>query len=122
MPFRNLIWELSWITESGYDGYKLVHDTFHHYLGPDENFYPSYTGLVHISGVETNIPKSEIRDEHRILISADDMMSNKEQINTLETQGYTGAYSFEPFSGEVQNMSLKALKEATKESLAFLIE
>ena len=109
------------IQESGYDGYKLVHDTFHHYLGPDENFYPAYTGLVHISGVETDIPKNQIRDEHRILIDSQDIMSNKEQIKTLETEGYSGNYSFEPFSTEVQNMSLETLKESIQESLKFII-
>ncbi len=109
------------IRESGYDGYKLVHDTFHHYLSPDESFYPSHTGLVHISGVETPLPKSQIKDAHRILIQPYDIMSNKEQIHTLEIQGYTGSYSFEPFSENVQNLSLDALKEAIEESLKFLI-
>jgi 2-keto-myo-inositol isomerase len=110
------------IRESGYDGYKLVHDTFHHYLGPDKNFYPTYTGLVHISGVETDIPKHHIRDEHRILIDSQDIMSNKGQINILETEGYRGNYSFEPFSADVQNMSLKPLKESLQDSLKFIIE
>lgn len=109
------------IQESGYGKYKLVHDTFHHYLSSDERFYSSYTGLVHISGVETDIPKSWIKDEHRILISSHDIMNNKEQLHMLETQGYTGSYSFEPFSAEIQNMPLEALKEAIEESLTFMM-
>ncbi len=110
------------IEESGYDGYKLVHDTFHHYLSPDEHFYPAHTGLVHISGVGTNIPKNQIRDEQRILIDSQDIMSNKDQIKVLEAGGYSGIYSFEPFSAEVQNMSLDTLKESIKESLSFIME
>ena len=108
------------IQESGYEGYRLVHDTFHHYLGPDEVVYPEHTGLVHISGVETDIPTSQIRDAHRILIGARDIMDNKAQIRDLEAQGYTGIYSFEPFSADVQNMSLANLKEALAASLEFL--
>jgi predicted xylose isomerase-like sugar epimerase len=49
-------------------------------------------------------------------------MSNKDQIKVLETEGYRGIYSFEPFSAEVQDMSLDELKEALKESLKFIIE
>lgn len=108
------------IQESGYDGYRLVHDTFHHYLGPDETFFPEYTGLVHISGVETDIPTSQIRDGHRILIGEKDIMGNKAQIRALESQGYTGMYSFEPFSPEVQNMPLEELKRALSACLKFL--
>ncbi len=108
------------IQESGYEGYKLVHDTFHHYLSSDESFYPTYTGLVHISGVKAGIPKTQIRDEHRILIGPRDIMRNKEQIKMLETDGYTGVYSFEPFSTTVQNMSSETLQETLQESLRFL--
>lgn len=109
------------IQESGYDGYRLVHDTFHHYLGPDETFFPEYTGIVHISGVETDIPMSQIRDGHRILIGEKDIMGNKAQIRALESQGYTGMYSFEPFSPEVQHLSLEELKRAFAACLEFLI-
>jgi 2-keto-myo-inositol isomerase len=108
------------IQESGYVGYKLVHDTFHHYLGPDEHVYPAHTGLVHISGVETDLPKSQIRDEHRVLIGSRDIMGNTGQIALLESQGYTGEYSFEPFSAEVQNMSLEQLQQAVLASLEFI--
>jgi 2-keto-myo-inositol isomerase len=108
------------IQETGFAGYKLVHDTFHHYLSGDDTFYPASTGLVHISGVETRIPKAQIKDAHRILIGAQDLMANKQQIDMLETQGYSGNYSFEPFSADVQQMSLDELKEAIEESLKFI--
>ena len=97
-----------------------MHDTFHHYLGPDETVFPEYTGLVHISGVETDIPTSQIRDGHRVLIGGRDIMDNKAQIQALESQGYNGFYSFEPFSSDVQNMSLEQLTDALSESLEFI--
>lgn len=108
------------IQESGYEGYQLVHDTFHHYLGPDETIFPEYTGLVHISGVEADIPTSQIRDGHRILIGEQDIMDNKAQIYELESQGYAGLYSFEPFSSEVQRMTLDDFRSALSESLNFI--
>ena len=110
------------IEESGYDGYKLVHDTFHHYLSPDEHVYPARTGLIHISGVKADIPNDQIRDEHRILLDAQDIMGNTAQINALEREAYTGIYSFEPFSAEVQQMPLDALQKALQESLAYIMK
>jgi 2-keto-myo-inositol isomerase len=109
------------IQESGSSSYQLVHDTFHHYFGPDEDMYPDYTGLVHISGVEADLPENQIQDEHRILIGSQDMIHNKEQIQRFERKGYTGIYSFEPFSPEIHSMSPETLTEALKESLNFMI-
>lgn len=109
------------IQDFGYD-YQLVHDTFHHYLGPDEEIYPDYTGLVHISGVETELATTRIRDEHRILIGSGDIMRNKVQIALLEARGYSGVYSFEPFSADVQQMALETLRKSIRDSIAFLTE
>jgi 2-keto-myo-inositol isomerase len=72
---RSKVSALQAIRESGFSNYKIVHDTFHHYLGPDsddtlKNDYDiSYTGLVHVSGVESHIPSNQYRDDHRILIT-----------------------------------------------------
>ena len=46
------------IRESGQDVYRLVHDTFHHFLGPDDRIFPAETGIVHISGVEIDIDQA----------------------------------------------------------------
>lgn len=108
------------IGESGFDSFKLVHDSFHHYLGPDETVYPEKTGLVHISGVETALSKPQILDEHRVLIGAEDIMGNQTQIKALEANGYKGLYSFEPFSTQVQDMSRDKLKAALLESLELI--
>ena len=34
------------------DRFRLVHDTFHHYLAGEPRMFPDWTGLVHISGVD----------------------------------------------------------------------
>jgi len=72
---RSIVIAMKAIQESDYPVYKIVHDTFHHHIGPDtfdtiKNDYDiSYTELVHISGVECNIPVNEYRDNHRVLVS-----------------------------------------------------
>lgn len=105
------------IRESGEDAYRIVHDTFHHFLGPDEKLFSAETGIVHISGVEADIDQAQFEDDHRILIGPKDRIDNQAQISEMEAQGYSGFYSFEPFSPNVQKMSLKELSKALDESL-----
>jgi len=84
--------------------FKLVHDTFHHFIAGETEFFPEYTGIVHISGVvETVISRQEMRDGHRILVTSGDRLENCSQIETLENSGYRGAYSFEAFAKSVQS-------------------
>jgi 2-keto-myo-inositol isomerase len=103
-----------------------VHDTFHHHLGPDsddtlKNDYDiSYTGLVHVSGVESQIPSNQYKDGHRILITDADRLKNLEQLELLIQLGYKGDISFEPFAGDVQEMEIEALKAAINESIDFI--
>jgi len=109
------------IEESGFSScYKMVHDTFHHYLGIDDKIYPEYTGLVHISGVEASLPKNKIRDEYRILISSKDIMDNRGQIAAFQKAGFNGYFSFEPFSEVVQNMDKSELAEGVQKSVQYI--
>ena len=123
---RSKITAMKAIQESGCSNYKIVHDTFHHHLGPDardalENEYDiTYTGLVHVSGVEQDIPVNQYRDSHRFLITAGDNLKNREQIEHLITLGYTGDISFEPFASEVQRMEAEVLKSHVDQSIRFL--
>jgi 2-keto-myo-inositol isomerase len=81
--------------------FRLVHDTFHHYLAGEVRMFPERTGLVHISGVDdASLPLSRIRDEHRVLVGPDDILGNIGQIVAL-MEGYSGPYSFEPFAASV---------------------
>lgn len=87
------------------DTFRIVHDTFHHYVAGEEEIFPEHTGLVHISGVTDRIiGAKEMRDSHRVLVDRDDRLDNAGQIWALEEQGYSKILSFEPFSEEVHKM------------------
>jgi 2-keto-myo-inositol isomerase len=82
--------------------FKLVHDTFHHYLAGGGVFFPEHTGIVHISGVvDHELALEAIRDDHRILVDAHDRLGNVSQIAELREHGYRGPISFEAFSPSV---------------------
>lgn len=124
---RSLVTAEKAIQESGCPSYKIVHDTFHHYIGPDsletlKNDYDvSYTGLVHISGVERDLPAGRFKDEHRILIGLRDRLGSLEQVRLLLKLGYKGDISFEPFAEEVQNLGLEDSKIAVSESIEYIL-
>lgn len=114
------------IRKSGGGRYKIVHDTFHHHLGPDtmealgSAFDVAFTGLVHVSGVEQALPVQEYRDSHRVLISDRDLLKSRRQIEQLVAWGYTGDISFEPFAREVQAMDTEALKSLVDQGIRCL--
>lgn len=86
--------------------YKLVHDTFHHHLAHEMEFFPEWTGLVHISGVvDKSVTVDAMLDPHRVLVDAADRLDNVGQIRTLLARGYAGPFSFEPFAPEVQQLA-----------------
>jgi 2-keto-myo-inositol isomerase len=111
---------------SGFGCYRILYDTFHHYLGPDTDsdidgaFASSQAGLIHVSGVEASVPKESCRDAHRVLLSPADVMRSREQIARMVTLGYAGDISFEPFSADVQRMSRDALAAALTASIEYL--
>jgi len=85
------------------DRFKLVHDTFHHFLAGEPDFFPTQTGLVHISGVtDSTIGVSAMLDAHRVLVDEADRLGNLSQLTTLFASNYLGPISFEPFSSSVQ--------------------
>ncbi|MFC1875830.1 TIM barrel protein [Thermodesulfobacteriota bacterium] len=110
------------IQEVAYDDYQLVHDTFHHYLGPDDKVQTFYTSLVHISGVEAGITSGQFRDSHRVLVGPADKVKNLEQIKALLDRGYEGDFFFEPFSEEIHQMDLEVIKSSIDESIAYIVE
>ena len=125
---RSKVTALRAIQESGGRNYRIVHDTFHHQLGPDtdetlvKDYDISYTGLVHVSGVESDVPDTGYRDEHRILITAHDRIHNRDQLKRLFELGYRGNVSIEPFSQDIQTMEIEALKAAVEQSIRFLLQ
>jgi 2-keto-myo-inositol isomerase len=100
------------------DRFKLLHDTFHHYLASERELFPERTGLVHISGVEDRGLALKARDEHRVLVGPDDIMDNAGQIKALRAGGYTGPFSLEPFSPAVHALTDPA--RAIRDCFAFV--
>lgn len=99
----------------GGDVFKLVHDTFHHYLAGGGALFPAGTGIVHVSGVvDRSLTLEEIADAHRVLVDRDDRLGNVEQIIALREGGYEGPISIEAFSPKVHRISdpERALREA----------
>jgi 2-keto-myo-inositol isomerase len=82
--------------------FRIVHDTFHHYLSGEPRPLPDWTGLVHLSGIANqSLPLGALRDSHRGLIDAGDRLGNIAQITALLAGGYDGPFSFEPFAANV---------------------
>lgn len=103
----------------GASTYRLLHDTFHHAIASDPDFYPERTGLVHISGVSApGLALADMRDEHRVLIDEHDRIDNVGQIATLLRGGYTGFFSIECFAKNVQIDPV--LPEQLGRSIAFV--
>lgn len=108
------------IKDAGGEGvYKLMHDTFHHHLAGETEFYPEWTGLVHISGVvDPAVDVADMLDAHRVLVDAEDRLENISQIKALLEAGYDGPFSFEPFAAEVHDLADP--QAALAESIAYI--
>ena len=99
--------------------FRLVHDTFHHYLAGQPAVFPEMTGLAHISGViDAAVSVADMRDPHRVLVDRDDRLGNVAQIRALLAGGYAGQFSFEPFALAVH--ALASPGEALAESMEFI--
>jgi 2-keto-myo-inositol isomerase len=86
--------------------FKLVHDTFHHFLAGGGPIFPEHTGIVHISGVTTPaIAADEMADAHRGLVDSHDRLGNIEQIAALRAAGWAGPLSFEAFAPETHALA-----------------
>ncbi|KQC11083.1 MAG: hypothetical protein APR54_11290, partial [Candidatus Cloacimonas sp. SDB] len=114
------------IKEVGYEGYKIVFDTFHHAIGPDSleklrNEYDiNLTGIIHISAVTTDLFPEEYRDEHRNINFINDKLRSKKQMEYFIKNGYNGIVSFEPFAGALQLLEKEELKYKINRAIDFL--
>jgi 2-keto-myo-inositol isomerase len=102
------------------ESYQLLHDTFHHYLSGETEFFPQQTAMVHVSGVLAGKNKAAITDEDRILVTEDDIMDNCGQVAGLLKGGCTAPISYEPFSPQVRELPLPELKAQLQESIDYL--
>ena len=99
--------------------FKLVHDTFHHHLAGEDLFFPEWTGLVHISGVDDKaVSVADMRDGHRVLVGSADRLGNVTQLRRLLGAGYAGYASFEPFAAEIA--AAKDIESRLASSMAYL--
>lgn len=96
----------------------MVHDTFHHALAGFGPIFPELTGIVHVSGVTEPLWLDDMRDPHRVLVDADDILGNVPQIRALAARGYDGPVSFEPFAPSVHALADAA--PALRASMEFI--
>jgi 2-keto-myo-inositol isomerase len=122
---RSSLLTQSLIRDSGAP-YKIVLDTFHHYLSDvaqpefDAQIQIEGIGLVHLSGVEDARDKSALSDEERIMLSDRDRLESKKQVQNLERLGYTGIYAFEPFSSQLDSWTVADIEREIRQSIALL--
>lgn len=106
--------------------YKIVLDTFHHYLSApaqqefDVQIQIDRIGLVHLSGVEDPRAKETLGDEERIMLSERDRLESKKQVQNLERLGYRGIYAFEPFSSQLNGWTEADIEREIRQSIALL--
>ena len=100
--------------------YKLLHDTFHHYLSGETEVFPRETAMVHVSGLLAGKTKAATTDEDRILVTKDDIMDNRGQVAALLEGGCTAPISYEPFSSQVRELPLSDLKAQLQKSIDYL--
>jgi len=113
------------IDEVDSDAFKVVLDTFHFALGTDsyedlERYPLEHIGLVHISGVEEDLPFTEMLDDHRVLVTEDDRLGTCRQVAALVDRGYTGPISYEPFSTSLQDLPREELIERVRASADYI--
>lgn len=106
--------------------FRLLIDTFHHHLYEDadkafeQGVDVQQIGLVHLSGVTDPRPVVQLTDEERIMLSADDRLRSKQQVERLEKMGYTGLYAFEPFSSVMNNWQEEEIAREIRNSIHLL--
>jgi len=99
--------------------FALVHDTFHHHLAGDRDFFPASTGLVHVSGVnDPDLAVDQMRDPHRQLVGPQDRLGNVAQLQALLAGGYKGYVSFEPFANAI--ITAPDIEARLRASMAYL--
>ena len=91
--------------------FGLVHDTFHHALSGDVETFAIQTALVQVSGIGGVTPIVDLRDRDRTMLAGSELLDgpdridNLGQIARLVSEGYAGAFSFEPFAPAVHTLA-----------------
>ena len=86
--------------------FRLVHDTFHHFLGGGGPIFADHTGIVHVSGVASPaIAAEDMTDAHRVLVDGHDRLGNIDQLAAFARAGWQGPVSFECFAPEIHALA-----------------
>ncbi len=89
--------------------FKVTHDTFHHFVAGEKEFFAERTALIHVSGVsDKKHTAATMRDPQRVLVDGHDLIDNRGQVQKLFAAGYKGYVSFEPFAVEVHKSKMIA--------------
>ncbi len=115
------------IESSGETCYKLLLDTFHFALGPDtfsdlEQYPTEMIGLIHVSGVNEAIPRTEMTDDHRLLLGPGDTLETVRQLQAIVERGYRGPIAFEPFSPLYRSMDRAQVAREVRRSVQYVQE
>ena len=55
--------------------------------------------------IDPSVGADRMRDPHRMLVDAQDLLDNVGQVRALTAGGYRGPISFEPFSSDVHDLA-----------------
>lgn len=87
------------------DCFALIHDTFHHAISGETQFFADATRIIHISGVtDPSVAPSEMVDADRGLVDGNDRLGNAAQVQKLRSQGFAGPLSFEAFAPNIHEL------------------
>lgn len=125
-PFR----ALNIIESANVNNFKVVADLFHWFMGGvtkedlDNELDINKVGLIHISTVEIEKPKSELTDQNRVLLAdpSHDVVNAYEMIKWFDAHNFKGLYSFEAFSDELRKWDYETVKKNLSKSIKLLEE
>ncbi len=67
-------------------------------FGIDRKVAAEFPDELDVSGIESAKPTEDLLDEDRYMLTEKDVMGNVEPVHRLESLGYSGTHSFEPFA------------------------
>jgi 2-keto-myo-inositol isomerase len=101
------------------DQFRIVHDTFHHFLAGGGEVFADWTGIIHVSGVtDQSLAPDQMEDVHRVLVDADDRLGNVAQVSELCAAGFAGPISMEAFAPQIH--ALDDLQDTLATSFQFI--
>lgn len=118
---------VSIIGEIGSSAYRITLDTFHFAVAEQNQedlgsakVPADRIGIVHLSGVTKGGPVNSFRDPDRVYVNREDRCGNIESVERLVRAGYSGPFSFEPFSPTVHNLRPGELRSTIIDSMRLI--